>query len=132
MSGNEIIDLTSDNEPIERPRRITPQKTRQLTRQFRPMENNAETSHKSGQTDEIMITETKIQNSCTVCLEKFTKIKSMGGEFWVTSCGHLFCWGCINMICESRPKFTDDHRGYINCPTCRRRIFNGGYHRVYL
>ena len=60
MSGNEIIDLTSDNEPIERPRRITPQKTRQLTRQFRPMENNAETSHKSGQTDEIMITETKI------------------------------------------------------------------------
>ena len=58
MSGNEIIDLTSDNEPIERPRRITDQQT--LTRQFRPMENNAETSHKSGQTDEIMITETKI------------------------------------------------------------------------
>ncbi|KAK8203042.1 Pex12 amino terminal region-domain-containing protein [Phyllosticta capitalensis] len=43
------------------------------------------------------------QRKCTLCLEEMK-------EPAVTTCGHVFCWGCIGDWCRERP----------DCPLCRQ------------
>ena len=113
---NAVIDLTgdSDDERIESSRNNSRNLRRRQTRT----------------SDDIVVTQATIQTSCPVCLKKFTTIKTAGGYFYVTKCGHLFCMACLKMVME-RNKETK-RKNYIRCPTCRTRIFNGQYYQVHL
>ena len=112
---NAVIDLTgdSDDERIESSRNDSGDHRRRQTRT----------------SDDIVVTQATIQTSCPVCLKKFTAIKTAGGHFFVTKCGHLFCLACINMVIGSSLKKRKD---YIQCPTCRTRVFDGQFNVVHL
>ncbi|KAK3166336.1 hypothetical protein QOZ80_1AG0044520 [Eleusine coracana subsp. coracana] len=53
--------------------------------------------------------------TCPVCLNELTEPSS-------TSCGHIFCQKCIKASIQAQKK----------CPTCRQKLTNKGFHRVYL
>ncbi|KAL6840405.1 hypothetical protein ACP4OV_030215 [Aristida adscensionis] len=53
--------------------------------------------------------------TCPVCMNELTDASS-------TICGHIFCQKCIKASIQAQKK----------CPTCRRKLGNSSYHRVYL
>ncbi|TVU36038.1 hypothetical protein EJB05_17948 [Eragrostis curvula] len=53
--------------------------------------------------------------TCPVCLNELTEPSS-------TPCGHIFCKMCIKSAIQAQKK----------CPTCRRKLGNTSFHRVYL
>ena len=114
---NAVIDLTgdSDDEQIESSRNNSGYRRRR--RQTRT-------------SDDIVVTQATIQTSCPVCVKNFTAIKTAGGYFLVTKCGHLFCMACINMLIKRNNE--TKRKNYIHCPTCRTRIFDGQGYQVHL
>src|SRR5690606_4781390 len=48
---------------------------------------------------------TGVSRKCTLCLE-FMKTPTS------TSCGHMFCWSCVEEWCRSKPE----------CPLCRQTV----------
>ena len=125
-TSNAVIDLTidSDCETIEAPRHVRGPTTRSQTRRaLQSQESNAKRSGNPTKTnDNMVVTKTTIQSSCPVCLRKLEKIKSEDGLFCVTSCGHLFCIECINMVIETRRKIAENGKRYIKCPTCGKEL----------
>ncbi|KAJ4818848.1 RING/U-box superfamily protein [Rhynchospora pubera] len=53
--------------------------------------------------------------SCPVCLSQLSEPCS-------TTCGHVFCQSCIKTAIQAQKK----------CPTCRKKLTNKGFHRLYL
>ncbi|KAL6616613.1 hypothetical protein ACP70R_038883 [Stipagrostis hirtigluma subsp. patula] len=53
--------------------------------------------------------------TCPVCMNELTEASS-------TICGHIFCQKCIKASIQAQKK----------CPTCRKKLSNSSYHRVYL
>ena len=143
---NAVIDLTggdSASETVETSRgnHVRRPATRSQTRQraLQSLHKNARTpqNSRSNKSDEIMISKATIQSACPVCLRTLEKIKSKRGRFVVTSCGHLFCVSCINMIVKQRRKRDKNDKKYINCPTCRIQVLaqsndEHGFTNVYL
>ena len=149
MSGNTrtcnaVIDLTGDSasETVETSRgnHVRRPTTRSQTRALRSLDNNARTlrNSQSNKSDEIKISKTTIQSACPVCLRTLEKIKSNNGRFVVTSCGHLFCASCIDMIAEQGGrKIAENGKKYTKCPTCRKKVLahsmeEHGFTYVYL
>lgn len=50
-------------------------------------------------------------DACPICLEDFTTLP----EVVITSCGHKFCWTCINELHKQQP-----HK--FNCPNCKSKL----------
>ncbi|XP_010249292.1 PREDICTED: E3 ubiquitin-protein ligase complex slx8-rfp subunit slx8-like isoform X2 [Nelumbo nucifera] len=57
----------------------------------------------------------EIKLRCTICMDTMKEETS-------TLCGHLFCMSCI----------TTAIRVQNRCPTCRKELFIGNIHRIYL
>ena len=107
----DVIDLTtdSDEEPIESSRNNS-EDNRRRNYQSRPTRKS----------NDIEVTKATLQTSCTVCLQKFEKIKTEGGRLVAIPCGHIFCWACIRMTYRTRGKRGTNGKAYIQCPNCRK------------
>lgn len=55
---------------------------------------------------------------CSVCLEVASETTLLSS----TTCGHIFCQGCLQVSLQSSKK----------CPICRKNIPKNGHHRLFL
>jgi hypothetical protein len=53
--------------------------------------------------------------TCSICLDEMREMSS-------TTCGHLFCKGCIKQAVKSNKR----------CPQCRKKLTQAQIHRIYL
>eukprot|EP00092_Neocalanus_flemingeri_P056863 GFUD01067460.1.p1 GENE.GFUD01067460.1~~GFUD01067460.1.p1 ORF type:complete len:256 (+),score=83.65 GFUD01067460.1:146-913(+) len=59
---------------------------------------------------------------CPVCLESVRSIKRSGADVVSTVCGHIFCSRCLPASLRTSGR----------CPSCRRKLGAGEYHKLYI
>ena len=115
-----VIDLPadSDEEPIESSRNNSGYNLRKRNQQ----------SRQARKSSDIEVTKATLQTTCTVCLQKFEKIKTEGGRLAATiPCGHIFCSACIKMTCRTRLKRDTNGKAFVHCPNCRTKTYRFCY-----
>ena len=63
-----------------------------------------------------------ISLQCPVCLESLKTLKKSGVCMMSTMCGHIFCSRCLPASLRASGR----------CPTCRRMIRGGEYHKIFI
>eukprot|EP00092_Neocalanus_flemingeri_P044415 GFUD01049251.1.p1 GENE.GFUD01049251.1~~GFUD01049251.1.p1 ORF type:complete len:260 (+),score=80.43 GFUD01049251.1:156-935(+) len=63
-----------------------------------------------------------ISVQCPVCLESLRSIKRSGADVVSTVCGHIFCSRCLPASLRTSGR----------CPSCRRKIGAGEYHKLFI
>jgi len=63
-----------------------------------------------------------ISVQCPVCLESLGSIKRSGANMVSTVCGHIFCSRCLPASLRASGR----------CPSCRKKIGGGDYHKIFI
>jgi len=59
---------------------------------------------------------------CPVCFESISTVSKKGYHFVSTMCGHIFCSYCLPKCLERSQQ----------CPSCRVKLTDSGYHQLFL
>jgi len=62
---------------------------------------------------------------CPVCLDSLSEVKAAGRQVMATTCGHVFCEGCIKGVLNGN--FMDR-----KCPTCRKKLTTRSVHPLFI